>query len=120
MKIHGIVWLGTRTDHFAEMVGFARDVLGLKPVLQRQDFAVFDCLNHDRFEIFGPGDEEHTFMRAPVAGFLVDDVAAARTEMEAQGIEFIGPVQHDTGYAWSHFRAPDGHIYELSSRPHKA
>lgn len=117
MKIHGIVWLGTRTDHFEEMVGFARDVLGLKPILRKHDFAVFDCPNQDRFEIFGPSDTEHTFMRAPVAGFLVDDVEAARIEMEAHGIEFIGPVQRYRGYAWSHFRAPDGHVYELSSRP---
>jgi hypothetical protein len=39
--------------------------------------------------------------------------------IEAEGIEFIGPV-HDwepTGEAWSHFRAPDGNIYEITHAP---
>jgi hypothetical protein len=29
----------------------------------------------------------------PVLGFLVDDVETARKRLEAEGIEFIGPVQ---------------------------
>ena len=58
---------------------------------------------------------ENTFMTHPVAGFLVDDIVAARAEMEAKGIEFIGPIEGDTDdYKWTHFRAPDGFVYELT------
>ena len=117
MQVKGIVWLGTRTDRFEDMVQFARDVLGLRQVLYKEDFAVFDLPNHDRLEIFGPSDVDHTFMTGPVAGFLVEDVETARTELEEKGIQFIGPVHVDHGYSWSHFRAPDGHVYEISSRP---
>jgi len=48
----------------------------------------------------------------------VDDIASARAEMESQGIEFIGPTEvMEDGYAWAHFRGPDGFIYELTYDP---
>ena len=53
-----------------------------------------------------------------IAGFLVDDIASARAEMESQGVEFIGPIETaEDGNAWSHIRAPDGFIYELTYSP---
>jgi hypothetical protein len=55
-------------------------------------------------------------MVAPVAGFEVDDVAAARREMEAKGIRFIGEVHDAPSSAWSHFYGPDGHVYEITSK----
>ncbi|MGW0027536.1 VOC family protein [Rhodococcus sp. NPDC003383] len=44
-----------------------------------------------------------------------------RAELESSGVEFLGDV-HDGladswGTSWSHFRAPDGQIYVLISRP---
>lgn len=41
-------------------------------------------------KIFGPRAvaDEHEFMKAPVAGFRVDDIAAARDEMERKGVLF--------------------------------
>ena len=54
-----------------------------------------------------------------VAGFLVEDVESARGVLEAEGIEFIAPVHEwePTGEAWSHFRAPDGNVYEITYVP---
>jgi hypothetical protein len=115
MKIKGIVWLGTRTDRFEEMTGFCRDLLGLPQRLLEPGFAVFEMPNGDLFEVFGPEESENKFMTHPVAGFLVDDIVAARAEMEERGIEFLGPIQGDTDdYKWTHFRAPDGFVYELT------
>jgi hypothetical protein len=115
MKIKGIIWLGTRTDRFDAMTTFCRDQLGLAQRLLEPGFAVFDLPNGDVFEVFGPQQDLNTFMSHPVAGFLVDDIEAARAELEAQGIEFIGPIEGDTDdYKWTHFRAPDGFIYELT------
>jgi hypothetical protein len=39
--------------------------------------------------------------------------------MEADSIEFIGPVHEwePTGEAWSHFRAPNGYVYEIVQGP---
>jgi hypothetical protein len=115
MKTKGIIWLGTRTEHFDQMTDFCRDLLGLTQTFIEPGFAIFDMPNGDRFEVFGPQESTSTFMTHPVAGFLVDDIVAARTKMEAKGIEFIGPIEGDTDdYKWTHFRAPDGFVYELT------
>jgi predicted enzyme related to lactoylglutathione lyase len=122
MNVRGLAWLGTRTTEFDGMVGFLKDVLGLTPAIDDAGFAVFRLPNGDTVEVFGADDEHHRFFTTgPVAGFEVDDVAAAQAEMEAAGIEFFGkPESSPDGYSWSHFRAPDGSVYEIMSRPKPA
>jgi hypothetical protein len=115
MKIKGIVWLGTRTERFDKMTEFCRELLGLSQRSSEPGFAVFELPNGDLFEVFGPDSTFNEFMTHPVAGFLVEDLGAARAEMEARGIEFLGPIEGDTDdYKWTHFRAPDGFVYELT------
>lgn len=118
MKVRGIRWLGTPTDRYAETVAFARDILGLRLTIELDEFAVFETENGDVFEVFGPKGiaDGHEFMVAPVAGFEVDDVPAARREMEEKGIKFIGDVHDASSSAWSHFYGPDGHVYEITSK----
>jgi len=72
-----------------------------------------------RVEIFGPSDTEHRHLATgPVAGFVVDDMEAARAELEKAGAEFIGLVHGDPGVdEWAHFRAPDGTVYEITRSP---
>jgi catechol 2,3-dioxygenase-like lactoylglutathione lyase family enzyme len=118
--IKGLVWVGTRTQRYQEMVAFYRDTLGLPLELEEGEFALFRLPDGSKAEVFGSSDTEHThFSTGPVAGFLVDDVESAREVLEAQGIEFIGPVHvwELTGEAWSHFRAPDGNVYEITHGP---
>ena len=118
MKVKGIIWLGTRTSNFDAMVNLYRNIMGLDIAHQEPGFVVMDLPNGDRVEVFGDTSPYNTFFAHPVAGFLVDDIAAARAEMESQGIEFIGPIETaEDGNAWSHFRAPDGFIYELTYTP---
>lgn len=118
MKVKGIAWLGTRTSKFDAMLNLYHNVMGLPVTHQEPGFAVMELPNGDLVEIFGDDSPHNTFFSHPVAGFLVDDIAAARAEMESQGIEFFGPIEReDNGYAWSHFRAPDGFIYELTYSP---
>jgi hypothetical protein len=115
MKIKGIVWLGTRTDRFEQMTDFCSNLLGLSQKSLEPGFAVYELPNGDVFEVFGPDSSFNEFMTHPVAGFLVDDILAARAELESQGIEFLGPIEGDTDdYKWTHFRAPDGFVYELT------
>ncbi len=72
MNAEGIVWLGTRTDHFEPMVDFCNDVLELSQTFIEPGFAIFDMPNGDRFELFGPQQDLNTFMTHPVAVFPVD------------------------------------------------
>ena len=118
--VKGLVWVGSRTEHYEQMVGFYRDTLGLPLELEDGEFAVFKLPDGSKAEVFGPSDTEHThFTAGPVAGFLVDDVETARGVLEAEGIEFICPVYEweSTGEAWSQFRAPDGNVYEIAHGP---
>lgn len=118
MKVKGIVWLGTRTANFDAMVNLYRNIMGMDVAYQETGFVVMDLPNGDRVEVFGEDSPYNTFFTNPVAGFLVDDIVAARAEMESQGIEFIGPIETaEDGNAWTHFRAPDGFVYELSYNP---
>jgi catechol 2,3-dioxygenase-like lactoylglutathione lyase family enzyme len=95
-------------------------LLGGERVYEAPDFAVFRLEDGDKVEVFGPAARGHEhFTTGPVAGFLVDDVPAAQAELEAAGIEFFGPPETASdGYAWSHFRGPDGNVYELTSGPY--
>jgi hypothetical protein len=36
-----------------------------------------------------------------------------RARMEAEGVEFLTPIQRSEAFAWSHFRGPDGTVYEI-------
>ena len=88
MKARGLVWLGRRTRNFDDTVRFFGDTLGLRKSYEEPDFT----------------------------GFLVDDVREARADLEAAGISFLGPVhESDDGAAWSHFRGPDGNVYEITT-----
>jgi predicted enzyme related to lactoylglutathione lyase len=118
MKIKGLIWLGNRTSKFDEMKNFYQNVMGLSITYQEPGFAVMDLPNGDRIEIFGDESQYNLFFTHPVTGFLVDDITATRAKMESHGVEFIGPIHfHESGDAWSHFRAPDGFVYELTYNP---
>ena len=116
MEIKGLAWAGTRTAEYDATVRLFREVLGLRVAHERPDFAVFLMPNGDAAEVFGPSDTEHVhFDSGPVVGFLVDDVVAARAELEGAGtVDLIGPLRKwPGGTASQHFRAPDGNVYEV-------
>lgn len=117
MDVKGLIWLGTKTERFADMVAFYEEVLGLRPDIKEPDFAVYRLPGGGTVELFGPSGGYEHFSTGPVAGFRVDDVAAARAEMEAKGVEFLGPTGTGDGHVWAHFRAPDGNVYEITSVP---
>lgn len=86
--------------------------MGLEISHQEAGFVVMDLPNGDWLEVFGADSPYNTFFTNPVAGFLVDDIHA---EMEANGTEFIGPIETaEDDNASSHFRALDGFICELT------
>jgi catechol 2,3-dioxygenase-like lactoylglutathione lyase family enzyme len=120
MRVRSIRWVGTATSDYAPMVAFARDVLGMRVSFEEEATTELLTLDGDAFQVFGPGDDYHDFFgrhaRGPVPLFEVDDVHEARTELVLAGIEVIGDMAHDSTWEWVHFRAPDGHLYELASR----
>ena len=113
MRVLSLAWVGTRTTEYAATFAFFRDVLGLPVQLSEPDFAVLDVPGGATVEVFGPGSEFNRHFTHPVAGFLVDDVEAAVGELRAAGAEIVLEPQRGGTRSWTHFRAPDGFVYEL-------
>ena len=116
MRVTGLTWLGTRTPHFAEMVEFAERTLGLSRAFGNDGAAGFELPDGSLFEVFAP---DHPAGGHPpsgvVGGFRVDDVEAARAELEESGFE-VSPLARGDRDAWAYFRAPDGNWYELTGK----
>jgi catechol 2,3-dioxygenase-like lactoylglutathione lyase family enzyme len=127
VKVKGIRWVGVGTDRVSEMRAFASDVLGLRVVGEdREDFVELAMEDGAKLELFAStaaAEEPWMFAVNPVvAGFLVDDIETARDELaRTPGVELLGELRvMPDGYAWQHFRAPDGHVYELTADPSAA
>ena len=118
MDVKGLSWLGLRTTQFEGMVTFFRDVMGMQPIRDEPEIVGFQMIDGTQMELYRPEEEFHTFFTTgPVVAFRVENVEAARTTMEAAGIEFIGPIQRAGKTSWNHFRAPDGTVFEILSKP---
>jgi catechol 2,3-dioxygenase-like lactoylglutathione lyase family enzyme len=120
MEVRNVRWVGIRTDRYDEMVGFLRDVLGLRTNFEEPTTVEFETSEGDEIQVMAPGDPYYDFFRehatGPVPLFEVDDVGAAQRELEAAGIEIVGSPGRDSRWEWIHVRAPDGNLYELASR----
>jgi catechol 2,3-dioxygenase-like lactoylglutathione lyase family enzyme len=124
VQVKGIRWLGVGTDRVSAMRSFAIEVLGLRVDGEDTDqFVELAMADGAKLELFGASARAESpwlFESNPVvAGFLVDDIEAARDELaRTANVELLGEVRRLTnGYAWQHFRAPDGHVYELTTDP---
>jgi catechol 2,3-dioxygenase-like lactoylglutathione lyase family enzyme len=124
VKVIGIRWIGVGTRHVARMRSFAVDVLGMQVVGQDTDeFVELAMGDGAKLELFGSSaaaDGPWMFESNPVvAGFLVDDIESACAELaRTPDVELLGELRvMPDGYAWQHFRAPDGHVYELTVDP---
>jgi catechol 2,3-dioxygenase-like lactoylglutathione lyase family enzyme len=124
VEVKGIHFLGVGTEKVSALRSFAVEVLGMRVDGKDTDqFVELAMADGARLEIFGPGaqaDSPWQFESNPVvAGFLVDDIEAARDELaRTPNVELLGEVGRlPSGYAWQHFRAPDGYVYELTADP---
>ena len=121
MKARAISWMGVRTREFAGMVKLFRDILGLELTHTEEGFVVLRTGDGDTVEIFGPNWKYNKhFSSAPVVGFLVDDMDEACDRLRDAGLDLIGDIKKgERGYAWQHFRVPDGNIYEVVFDPQR-
>ena len=93
------------------MSAFVRDVLGLAPVAG--DGATADMFALPNGDVFAVASlHEGDGMAERTVGLLVDDLDSAIDELHAAGVETDGISENDR-YRYTHFRAPDGRLYEL-------
>ena len=117
VELKGVVWLGTRTAQFDEMVAFAQNVLGLRVARSDEGLAAFDLPNGDSFEVFDPKHPGGGHPDGVAGGFLVDDADGAVAELRSAGVE-VSEVDSAGDFRWAYFRAPDGNLYEVTSGPY--
>ncbi len=111
MEIRGIGFVGSRTPAHEEMGSFLRDVLGLTPVaVDGVEAALFAAGNGDVFAVARPDEADAVAERT--IGLLVDDLEGAIAELRAAGVETDG-IATNSRWRYTHFRAPDGKLYEL-------
>ena len=111
MRVRGLTFVGTSTDARERMAALIGDVLGLPSVPVEGSGHDFFALPDGSTFAVGPSDGAGADGR--IVGFLVDDVDQAATELRAAGVPTDDDVSVNARYRYAHFRAPDGHVYEL-------
>jgi catechol 2,3-dioxygenase-like lactoylglutathione lyase family enzyme len=120
VEVKNIRWVGIHTRQYDEMVRFLGDVMGMRRNFEESATVEFETTEGDEVQVMGPGHPYFDFFgrhaRGPVPLFEVDDLGQARQRLVESRIEIVGPPGRDSNWEWLHFRAPDGHLYELSTR----
>jgi catechol 2,3-dioxygenase-like lactoylglutathione lyase family enzyme len=114
LGISRLAWVGTRTAAYEATCRFFRQSLCLEPAEETAGLSEYRLADGSVVEVIRPGsalDHPH-FTTGPVVGFAVPDVAAATGHLRAAGTEILLE-QPAAGGGWSHFRAPDGNVYEV-------
>ena len=115
MQVLRFFWLGTRTTAVEETTRFFDNVLQLERLPTESHFSVFAVPDGSSVEVFGPDSPHNQHLTHLVGGFLVADLDEALRELQEHGIEIVLPLQERDDRQWLHFRAPDGHVYELAN-----
>ncbi len=118
MNVTGVDFITVPTRDFEKASDFYGNVLGLERSIQWGDRPAGEFETGSltiaimQSDAFGMAFEAHSH---PVA-LHVDDVAAAREELEAQGIVFRGDTMDSGVCHMAHFADPDGNALMLHCR----
>jgi catechol 2,3-dioxygenase-like lactoylglutathione lyase family enzyme len=119
MRVLGYTWAGVRSSNLKSAAHFFNEVLGLSVRHQNKGVVQFELPSGQLFEVFGAESRFYPLHACPVLAFQVEDVRAARIELASRGVAFVTDVEGTESEAWTYFRGPDGHLYELwqTNRP---
>ena len=113
MRILGLIFAGTSTQHRTEMTDFLRDTLALSPVrVEGVEADLFKLPDGSTSAVASPGGMGDT---PRSIGFLVDDLDDAAAQLGAAGVT-LGQMSENGHERYMHFRAPDDQLYELVER----
>jgi catechol 2,3-dioxygenase-like lactoylglutathione lyase family enzyme len=113
MRVLGYTWAGVRTTDLESATRFFAEVLGLSITHEGEELVQFEMPSGQLFEVFGRKNRYYQLHTCPVLAFQVENVRAARKEIESRGVEFVTDVDGNESEAWTYFRGPDGYLYEL-------
>ena len=121
MKVEGITWhaIVLEPEQFAATKALMTGTFGLTPAMEQEGFALFVMPNGTGLELYVPqAVPDYGYNGAITFGFRVDDIEAASRAVEAAGGELLGAITRveELGYAYRHFRGPDGRVYGLNEQ----
>jgi catechol 2,3-dioxygenase-like lactoylglutathione lyase family enzyme len=110
MRILGLTFAGTATNHRAEMSRFVTETLSLQRVQVggvEADMFVLPDGSH-----FAVADPRGMGATTRSIGFAVANLDEAVAELRAAGVDVDEPAENER-QRYVHFRAPDDKLYEL-------
>jgi predicted enzyme related to lactoylglutathione lyase len=121
MNLEGITWhaIVLEPEPFAATKALMTETFGLVPAMEMEGVAVFNMPNGTLLELYEPqAVPDYGYNDAVAIGFRVDDIEAASAAVEAAGCELLGQITRveEMGYAYRHFRGPDGRVYGLNEQ----
>ena len=123
MNVEGITWHAVTLEDepkFAAMKKLVMETLGLSIMMELPGVSVFSMPNGTILELYLPQAlPPFGYNEGGVAfGFRVDDIEEASRLVGAAGGELLGEINRfpEMGYAFRHFRGPDGRIYGLNEQ----
>ncbi len=121
MQVDGITWhaLTLEPAQFAAMKKLVTETFGLTPMMEMEGVSVFSMPNGTILELYLPqAVPPFGYNNAVAFGFRVDDIEAASREVAQAGCELLGQITRveELGYAYRHFRGPDGRVYGLNEQ----
>ena len=121
MQVEGITWhaLTLEPAQFAAMKKLVSETFKLTPMMELEGVSVFSMPNGTILELYLPqAVPPYGYNNAVAFGFRVDDIEAASREVAQAGCELLGQITRveELGYAYRHFRGPDGRVYGLNEQ----
>jgi predicted enzyme related to lactoylglutathione lyase len=108
-SLHSVlIW----SEDVRRLLPFYRDVLGLKPLIETDQFAVFPEVGlriGTHSDVSGCARDPNRVM----INLRVQDCRAEYESLKAQGVEFIREPSHDAIHIVATFLDPDGNILQL-------
>ena len=121
MQTNGITWhaVTLEPDVFEATKELMTGTFGLTPMMEMDGVVVFQMPDGTLLELYQPHTvPAYGYNGAIAFGFRVDDIEAASAEIEAAGGELLGEITRvdEMGYAYRHFKGPDGRVYGLNEQ----
>ena len=120
-KVEGITWHAVTAEPaaFNGMKQLMTEQFGLAPMMELDGVTVFAMQNGTLLELYRPDTvPAYGYNDAIALGFRVSDIEAASQALQQAGCELLGNITRveQMGYAYRHFKAPDGRVYGLNEQ----
>ena len=116
MDVERVDFVSVLTQDVARAKQFYSETLGL-PIENESESDLEFTLGQVTLDVFDPASIGEPFAPSPAGvAIRVPDVAAARAELEAKGVEFQGEIVHTSVCDMTFFKDPDGNSLILHRR----